>query len=149
MDRRLAPRLALVALLVLPGCARYQLAPLSTSHPAHPDAAVAVAPPRSATLGIPRTDPLAAPAPAAAAPPEAPTAGSAATVVGEGEVITTVPGASQIVLDHDAIEGFMEAMTMGYRVEPASLLAGVKQGDKVRFTIDIQRRAIVKLEKLH
>jgi Cu/Ag efflux protein CusF len=59
-----------------------------------------------------------------------------------------VPGASQIVLDHDAITGFMEAMTMGYRVEPASLLAGVKQGDRVRFTIDVQRRAIVTLEKL-
>jgi Cu/Ag efflux protein CusF len=69
-------------------------------------------------------------------------------VVGEGEVVATVPGASQIVLDHGAIKGFMEAMTMGYRVEPASLLASVKQGDKVRFTIDVQRRAIIELEKL-
>jgi Cu/Ag efflux protein CusF len=42
----------------------------------------------------------------------------------------------------------MEAMTMGYRVDPVSLLAGLKQGDKVRFTIDVQRRAIIGIDKL-
>jgi Cu/Ag efflux protein CusF len=42
----------------------------------------------------------------------------------------------------------MEAMTMGYRVDPASLLAGLKAGDKVRFTIDVRRRAIVGIDKL-
>ena len=73
---------------------------------------------------------------------------SSPTVVGEGEVIATVPTASQIVVEHGEIEGFMEAMTMGYRVDPPSLLAGLKQGDKVRFTIDVQRRAIVGIEKL-
>ena len=48
------------------------------------------------------------------------------TVVGEGEVVATVPKASQIVLEHGEIKGFMEAMTMGYRIDPASLLAGLK-----------------------
>jgi Cu/Ag efflux protein CusF len=39
-------------------------------------------------------------------------------------------------------------MTMGYRVEPPSLLEGLKFGDKVRFTIDVPKKAIVKIEKI-
>jgi protein SCO1/2 len=69
-------------------------------------------------------------------------------VVGEGKVIAVVPSSSQIVVDHKAIPGFMDAMTMGYRVEPASLLGGVQAGDVVRFTIDPQQKAIVKIEKM-
>jgi Cu/Ag efflux protein CusF len=42
----------------------------------------------------------------------------------------------------------MEAMTMGYRIDPPSLLAGLKPGDQVRFTIDVGRRAIIGIEKL-
>ena len=47
-----------------------------------------------------------------------------ATVVGEGKVIAVVPSSSQIVVDHKEIPGFMDAMTMGYGVEPPSLLEG-------------------------
>jgi Cu/Ag efflux protein CusF len=71
------------------------------------------------------------------------------TVVGEGKVIATVPSASQIVVEHGEIKGFMEAMTMGYRVDPPTLLEGLKQGDKVRFTIDVPKKAIVKIEKMN
>ena len=70
------------------------------------------------------------------------------SVVGEGKVIAVVPSSSQIVVDHKEIPGFMEAMTMGYRVEPAALLGGVKAGDTIRFTINPQQKAIVKIEKL-
>jgi Cu(I)/Ag(I) efflux system periplasmic protein CusF len=70
------------------------------------------------------------------------------TVVGEGEVVATTPASGQIVVDHGEIKGFMDAMTMGYRIEPPSLLATVKSGDKIRFTIDLERRAIVHIEKL-
>ena len=50
------------------------------------------------------------------------------SVVGEGKVIAVVPSSSQIVVDHKEIKGFMDAMTMGYRIEPPSLLEGVKAG---------------------
>ena len=70
------------------------------------------------------------------------------TVVGEGEVISIVPTSGQVVVDHGEIKGFMDAMTMGYRTDPPSLLATVKPGDKIRFTIDVDRRAIVHIEKL-
>jgi Cu/Ag efflux protein CusF len=145
----------IVASLLLTGCAGYELAPLAANHPAHPEAPVAPEPAPSQTLAYSRADiPSVQPvSPVTAVPHEGhgsrPTeAGSLPTVVGEGEVIATVPNASQIVVEHGEIKGFMEAMTMGYRVDPASLLAGLKQGDKVRFTIDVQRRAIIGIEKL-
>jgi Cu/Ag efflux protein CusF len=42
----------------------------------------------------------------------------------------------------------MDAMIMGYKVNPVGLLKTVKPGDKVRFTIDTDKRAITKLERL-
>jgi len=69
-------------------------------------------------------------------------------VVGEGKVIATVPNANQLVVEHGEIKDFMEPMTMGYRVEPASLLEGLKPGDQVRFTIDVTKKTIVRIEKL-
>jgi Cu/Ag efflux protein CusF len=145
----------IVGSLLLAGCAGYELAPLAANHPAHPEAPVAPEPAPSQTLAYSRADiPSVQPvAPVTAAPHEGhgsrpAEAGSSPTVVGEGEVIATVPNASQIVVEHGEIKGFMDAMTMGYRVDPASLLAGLKQGDKVRFTIDVQRRAIIGIEKL-
>lgn len=158
----------LVALLAVGGCASYEPGPLTVAHPAHPRASAA--PPRapSRTLTYTAEDvPTARPVPPVAvpqpeyhghggAPPAPGTAGGAGapdvagrrTVVGEGEVVATVPGSAQIVVDHGEIKGFMEAMTMGYRVDPPSLLADLKEGDKVRFTIDVERRAIVRIERL-
>ena len=40
-------------------------------------------------------------------------------------MVATVPSAGQIVLEHGEIKGFMDAMTMGYRTEPPSLLDGL------------------------
>jgi mono/diheme cytochrome c family protein len=70
------------------------------------------------------------------------------SVTGEGKVIAVVPADQQLVVEHGEIKGFMEAMTMGYKVDPPSLLAKLKAGDNVRFTIDTQRKAIVKIEKM-
>jgi Cu/Ag efflux protein CusF len=151
MDLRRA-RLSLAGLLVvLSGCAAYRLDPPMVDHPASTQAPAAPVRPSSRTLAYAPSDmPSARPVPAAL--PSAQglqgAAESRRTVVGEGEVIATVPGASQIVVEHEEIKGFMEAMTMGYRIDPASLLQGLHAGDRIRFTIDVERRAIVAVEKL-
>ena len=131
--------LIVFALLLSAGCAAYQLEPLSANHPAYPDAATAPERPMSKTLAytagdIPSVQPVSA-------------QGEQKIVVGEGKVVATVPNASQVVVEHGEIKGFMEAMTMGYRVDPPSLLEGLKFGDKVRFTIDVPKKTIVKVEK--
>jgi Cu/Ag efflux protein CusF len=137
---------------MLAGCAAYELPPLSMNHPANPEATAVEARNVSMTLAYTRAD-IPSPQPiVSAAVPEGQEAQQTAQsgkqmVVGEGKVVATVPNASQIVVDHEEIKGFMEAMTMGYRVEPPSLLDGLKQGDKVRFTIDVPKKAIVKIEK--
>ena len=97
---------------------------------------------------IPSTQPIAAAAPVQGEGTQPAAEGEPRTVVADGKVIATVPNASQIVVEHGEIKGFMEAMTMGYRVDPPSLLEGLKFGDKVRFTIDVPKKAIVKIEKL-
>jgi Cu/Ag efflux protein CusF len=71
------------------------------------------------------------------------------SVTGEGTVIAVVPTNQQLVVEHGEIKGFMGAMTMGYKVAPPSLLDKLKAGDMVRFTIDTQHQAIVKIEKLN
>ena len=148
----------IVSLFVFTGCAAaYTPPPLTTQHPAHPEAPAAPALLPSKTLAYGPAD-IPTPQPASyMAQRETPPGGHGAhqvaqqrqqAVVGEGKVIAVVPSSSQVVVDHKAIPGFMEAMTMGYRVEPASLLGGVKAGDTIRFTIDPQQKAIVKIEKL-
>ena len=52
------------------------------------------------------------------------------------------------MVKHGPIKGFMQAMTMVYKVNPPSLLKPLKAGDTVRFTIDTGAKAIVKIEKL-
>ena len=141
----------LSCVIALGGCAAYQLGPLSANHPAYPDAASAPERPVSKTLAYTRAD-IPSPQPVSAMPAEQPGQQSAQTeqktVVAEGKVVATVPNASQIVVEHGEINGFMEAMTMGYRVDPPSLLEGLKFGDKVRFTIDVAKKAIIKIEKM-
>ena len=66
----------------------------------------------------------------------------------EGKVLALVPQTQEIIVEHGEIKDFMDAMTMGYKVSPTSLLKTVKAGDKIRFTIDTDKRAITKIEKL-
>jgi Cu/Ag efflux protein CusF len=70
------------------------------------------------------------------------------TVTGEGRILAVVAETQEVVIEHGEIKGFMDAMTMGYKVSANSLLKGVKSGDKVRFTIDTKKHAITKIEKL-
>ncbi len=56
-------------------------------------------------------------------------------------------GAALVVagFDHEEIKGFMAAMIMGYKVAPVGLLRGLEPGGRVRFTIDADKEAIVKI----
>lgn len=152
MLRARSRTLLVVLSLAYAGCATYQPPPLTVAHPAHPEAPAGRVTPASQTLAYTPSDTetiraFARPAPAHGG--QRPGAGDAAkTVVGEGEVVATTPASGQIVVDHVEIKGFMEAMTMGYRTDPPSLPATVKPGDKIRFTIDVDRRLIVHIEKL-
>lgn len=143
----------LLSVLAFPACAAYQPQPLSQNHPAHGDAASAPRQAPSLTLAYTRADmpsQQSATAKAVEHQVQAETPVAAAvqqTVEGEGKVVATVPSASQLVVEHGEINGFMEAMTMGYRVDPPALLKGIKSGDKVRFTIDVPRKAIIKIER--
>jgi Cu/Ag efflux protein CusF len=73
--------------------------------------------------------------------------GALKTVNGEGKVVALVPEKSEIILEHGELKDFMEAMTMGYKVSPTSLIKGLKAGDSVQFTIDTEKRVITKLAK--
>jgi Cu/Ag efflux protein CusF len=144
--------LAIVSLVLL-GCAAYELPPLGLNHPANPQAIPAAAGVRSKTLAYRRHDMPAVAFVAAQKDSHEghhPAAEGAAqkTVTGEGKVVATVPSADQVVVGHGEIKGFMEPMTMGYRVEPPSQLEGLKSGDQIRFTIDVPKKTIVKIEKL-
>jgi Cu(I)/Ag(I) efflux system periplasmic protein CusF len=142
-----------LGLVACTGCAgAYTSPPLTTQHPAHPEATATPELPPSNTLAyrpadIPSSQPAAAAQRGGQGAPPSDKKG-AQTVVGEGKVIAVVPASSEIVLAHGEIKGFMDAMTMGYPVQPPSLLERVQAGDAVRFTIDTEEKAIVTLEKL-
>jgi Cu/Ag efflux protein CusF len=69
-------------------------------------------------------------------------------VEGKGKVIAVTQEKQELVLEHGEIKGFMEAMTMGYKVSSPSLLKGLKPGDEVQFTIDKNKSVITKISKL-
>jgi Cu/Ag efflux protein CusF len=73
--------------------------------------------------------------------------GAPKSVSAQGQVVALVPESSEIVLNHGEIPGFMEAMTMGYKVSSPSLLKSVKPGDTVQFTVDTDKRVITKIAK--
>ena len=75
---------------------------------------------------------------------EAPPLGTARLFEGIGVVVAVDPRKNRLVLTHGEIKGFMAAMAeMSFMVTRATLLKGIEPGDKVRFTIDADKRAIV------
>jgi Cu/Ag efflux protein CusF len=155
-------RFAVLSLFVFIGCAAYTPPPLPPEHPAHPEGMAAPVSAPSTTLAYGPSD-LPSPQPVSHMAQAQMPAGmkhgmhdthssqkeSQQTVMGKGKVIAVVPSSNQLVVDHEAIEGFMDAMTMGYRVEPPSLLEGLNSGDEIHFAIDPQKKAIVKIEKMN
>lgn len=73
--------------------------------------------------------------------------GAPKTVSAQGKVVALVPESAEIVLTHGEIKGFMDAMTMGYKVGSPAMLKAVKPGDTVQFTIDTEKRVISKITK--
>ena len=75
---------------------------------------------------------------------EAPPPATARLFEGIGDVVAVEARKNRLVLTHGEIKGFMAAMEeMGFMVTPPTLLKGIEPGDKVRFTIDADKRAIV------
>ena len=70
------------------------------------------------------------------------------SVSGTGKIIAIVPQTSELVIEHGELKGFMDAMTMGYKVAGQSLLTGLRPGDAVSFTIDTEKRVITKVARL-
>ena len=68
--------------------------------------------------------------------------------VGVGEVVTIDSGRPGLVIDHEAIPGYMGAMTMPYAVTGAELLDRVKPGMRIRFKINAERGVIVAIEPI-
>jgi Cu/Ag efflux protein CusF len=65
---------------------------------------------------------------------------------GVGVVVATVPRAGRLIVDHEEIPGYMAAMEMSFQVAPPSLLTGINPGDKISFTIDAGKSAIIAID---
>jgi protein SCO1 len=52
-----------------------------------------------------------------------------------GQIIAIKPERQEVLLKHDDIKGFMPAMTMPYKVQDGTLLAGKQPGDLVQATL--------------
>ncbi len=78
---------------------------------------------------------------------KAPPPGTARLFDGIGRVVAVEPRRNRLVLTHGAIKGFMAPMAeMSFMFTPETLLKGIEPGDKVRFTIDADKRAIVDIK---
>ena len=62
------------------------------------------------------------------------------TYIVEG-VVVDVNSATQVVIDHKEIPGFMDAMTMPFEVSDPALLADVTRGDKVYARLVVETTA--------
>ncbi len=58
------------------------------------------------------------------------------TFIGRGVVKDILPKERQVIIAHEAIPGFMEAMTMGFEVKEERLLEGIEKGEEVTFTVE-------------
>ena len=66
---------------------------------------------------------------------------------GVGVVVATDLRKSRLIVDHEEIKDYVAPMVMSYLVSPVSLLRELTPGDKIRFTIDADQRAIVNIAR--
>jgi Cu/Ag efflux protein CusF len=63
-----------------------------------------------------------------------------------GVVIGATPRAGRLIVNHEAIPGFMAAMEMSFAVASPSLLNGLNTGDRIRFMVDPATATISAIE---
>ena len=56
----------------------------------------------------------------------------------KGTVVSVDVGHSELTVDMEAIPGYMDAMTMPYRVSDVSPLKTLKKGDRIRATVVVK-----------
>ena len=69
-------------------------------------------------------------------------------VEGTGKVIEIDRAAGKLVIDHQAIPGYMGAMTMPYAVSNPNFLDRMEPGMDIKFTIDREKDIIVKIDPI-
>lgn len=83
---------------------------------------------------------------AAVLPANAQTKAKIYRAVGVVEKVNLKTG--RVKINHENIEGLMEAMTMDFEVRRKSMLKRLKAGDKVRFEIEDRTLTITKISKI-
>jgi protein SCO1/2 len=58
-----------------------------------------------------------------------------------GKVVSTNAGTGEVTLDHEAIPGFMDAMTMPYKLKDASVLSELHPGDVITADLLVSQNA--------
>ncbi len=58
-----------------------------------------------------------------------------------GKVVSTNPATGEVTLDHEAIPGFMEAMTMPYKLKDPSILSELHPGDVLTADLYVSQAA--------
>ena len=54
-----------------------------------------------------------------------------------GRIRSITPDRDFMMVQHDSIEGFMDAMTMPFAVSDTSLILGVAEGDSIHFEVQV------------
>jgi protein SCO1/2 len=54
-----------------------------------------------------------------------------------GKIVSTKPSTGEVVVNHDAIPGFMEAMTMPYKVKDVNILSELHPGDVIAADLEV------------
>lgn len=62
---------------------------------------------------------------------------TARTFPARGVILEINTNTAQVVIQHDAITGYMDAMTMPFKVKDAAPLAGLKRGDQTTFQLHV------------
>lgn len=72
-------------------------------------------------------------------PEKTTTAPDSKTYKASGIVISIPPGKRNLIVKHDKIPGFMDAMTMPFPVRDSAILDHIKPKDFIKFTIQVNK----------